>query len=451
MIHTRIHLTILLLGMSLCFLSSCKDNDDVLNINDSQLTFTYEGGRHTIIVESNDDWSIYGLPEWLSASRISGINTQEVTLTALRNSTGLDREQTLSIRSNNSSNIRTIRVKQYANSEGQVFSVDDTSLKYFNGSTSNFEAQDSIILKSSVRWKITGPTWLSMRFKEQFSDMNGEIREGSGTIYLTCSKDYQGKEARKGTITIQTEYGDASIQIPVEQMGLYDVKCVNKHILSDGFWFYTRSGHDTEYIMSGLYEGIVSPEEFSTRQWSNPTSKTGGIFYDELKPETYYTIFTRAMPSQTTVFMEKLNAEVIRTASEVNQPRASITDVQQGADGKWHFKIVMNEQAKGYYYTSAPYTHYHKIQYAVALYNNIGTKNVGFGQTDKTVSPSYTSGTLVTWAVDENGKLSNVVDIYKFGDSGSSSVPVWQKQTGTAHEDIFSAGMANFEIPSSIN
>lgn len=425
--------------------SSCKDNDATLSVSTTQLEFDYSGGEQTVTIGSDDDWSIYGLPDWLVASRLSGVNTQEVTLTAARNTTGLDREQMLSIRSNNSSNIQTIKVKQYANSVGQVFSVDNTSMKYFSGTTSVKE--DSIVLNSSVRWRITGPSWLTMNFNGDISRMTGEIREGSGTIYLRCSASYSGEETRKDVITLQTEYGDETIRIPVEQMGLYDVKCVNMHVLSDGLWFNYKYGQNTEYITTGYYEGVVSPEEKSGIVWGNQLGKNATVSIYNLSPNTYYTIMMRAMPSETLVY-KKVNAELVRTPSEENQPRAEICDVIQNVDGGWNFRIAMNEYAKGYYRVTFTNTNADKIAYARNMYNAIesGDGNVVYNNKDATYSRTRGDGTIVAWAVGKDGSLSKVIDIYKIISSSSSLAPVWQIQSGKEHLDLESIDEAKIEI-----
>lgn len=418
----------------------------MLSVANSQLEFTHEGGIQTITVESNDDWSLYGLPTWLEASRISGINSQPITLTAQRNLTGLDREQTLTVRSNNSKRVQTIKVKQYANAAGQVFTVDKTSVKYFNGTTS--EREDSIVLESSVRWKITGPSWLAMDFKGEPSRMTGEMRDGSGTIYLRCCESYSGEETRKDIITLQTEYGDETIQIPVEQMGIYDVKCVDMHILSDGFWVSYKSGIYTKYIMKVLYKGIVNPEEKAGEQWSY-IDKEYTTLYSNLSPDTYYTLMMRAMPSESQYYT-KTNAEVIRTATEENQPRAEICDVMQTDDGDWKYSIKMNEHAKGYYITRFSNTNLVKTSYARSMYNYIGTEYVGYYEEDET-GINYGDCTIIAWAVGKDGTLSNVVDMYKFISSSSSLAPVWHVKPYMEHFDLENVDEPKIEIPELIN
>lgn len=438
----RINKPIYILSAILCFLSSCNDEETLLSVANSQLEFAREGGIQTITVESNDDWSLYGLPTWLEASRISGINSQQITLTAQRNLTGLDREQTLTVRSNNSKRMQTIKVKQYANAAGQVFTVDKTSVKYFNGTTS--EREDSIVLESSVRWKITGPSWLAMNFKGEPSRMTGEMRDGSGTIYLRCCEDYSGEETRKDVITLQTEYGDETIQIPVEQMGIYDVKCVDMHILSDGFWCSYKSGKYTQYIMRKIYKGIVNPEEKAEEQWSYNGKEHTDSYYN-LTPDTYYTLMMRAMPSESQYYT-KTNAEVIRTATEENQPRAEICDVMQTDDGDWKYSIKMNEHAKGYYLTIFSNTNSSKTSYAWNLYNLIGTKYVGYYEEDGTGN-RYGDGTIIAWAVGKDGTLSNVVDMYKCISSSSSFAPAWRVQPFKEHPESEIADKTKMEKP----
>lgn len=441
----RINRFLLIQCATFCILSSCSKEETLLNITNSQLVFTYEGGIQTITIESNDDWSLYGLPLWLEASQVCGVNTQQISLTAQRNTSGLDREQTLSIRSNNSSNIQTIKVKQYANSVGQVFSVDNTSTKYFNGTTS--EKEDSIVLNSSVRWRITGPSWLSMGLNGNISQMTGEIREGSGTIYLRCRKTYSGAEVREDVITLQTESGDETIIIPVAQMGLFDVRSANMRILSDCYWLGFKYGRDTEYIMCGIRDGIVSQEEVIDWQWNTHVPKTNTLLQSNLKPNTYYTICMRGMPSETSVYMQKLNVEVIRTPSEQNQPRAFIENVHQGTDGKWHINCVMNEFAKGYYLVVYGSINRNKAYYARQVSLIIDDLTESFFTKSSSYYVSDANHTIVTWAVGEDGNLSDVVDTYTINTSNSAMAPVWNLSTGTKTVDDFGADENIFEIP----
>ncbi len=166
-----------------------------------------------------------------------------------------------------------------------------------------------------------------------------------------------------------------------------------------------------------------------------------------LKPNTYYTICMRGMPSETSVYMQKLNVEVIRTPSEQNQPRAFIENVHQGTDGKWHINCAMNEFAKGYYLVVYGSINRNKAYYARQVSLIIDDLTESFFTKSSSYYVSDANHTIVTWAVGEDGNLSDVVDTYTINTSNSAMAPVWNLSTGTKTVDDFGADENIFEIP----
>ena len=391
-------------------LVSCNDNDSMLNVPIEQIEFANTGGEQTFTIDCNDDWSMYGLPSWLNASRQSGINTQEVTLTAPENNTRLDREQIVMVRTNDSKNVQTFNVLQYAYPEGPVFAVDDCSVRYFSGSNS-LEFDDSILIKSSAKWRINGPEWLAMQFKEKNYFLVGDLFEGSGTINLRSYRDNTSEEIRKDTVTIQKDKSETSFKIPVVQLGINDIMCKNIHVQSDGIWTEFRYGNGMEYIEYGIIEGVVSAEQVVDQNWKGFVSKDAVTGFSDLKPNTDYTICMRKKISDN-VSADKVNVEVIHTPTDNNQPRVTIEYLGE-QDGLWYFSLTMNQFAKGYYFVNI-YDDLNKVEYEYSMYKMIESGDLTYHNTDGYGWINQDDAvTILVWAVGEDGRLSNVVDMYK--------------------------------------
>ena len=425
MTHKTMYFIMLL--SALWLLPACKDDDSMLNVATDEIQFDPTGGSQTITIDCNDDWSINGLAEWLMASQNSGINKQEVTLTASANTTGVDREQTLMIRTNDSRNVHTISVRQYAYADGPRFSIDDSSVRYFSGYTAGFE--NTIEISSSAKWTITGPDWMYMRYQGVETPISGDLKEGSGAISLRVYADNAEEEKRQDTICIQKFGSKEKIIIPVVQLGKYDVKCVNMHLLSDGLWTkFVYGGSGMKSVRFGAIEGIATEEQIA-EDAGNLWNISGTASISDLKPDTDYTIYMRI----NLLASNKVSIETIHTPSNVNQPRALIQDVELGDDGRWHYSYIMNQQAMGFYRAFYTGNQSKKMNYAYNLYNSIVAGTASYETENAYRNCSNADYTLLTWAVGKDGQLSNFVDMYKIYASTSALAPVWQQTPQIEH------------------
>ena len=421
----RINLVLFLLIVLIC---SCEDNVESTLICDvNQLEFSYTGGEKTIKIESNADWSIYEVPDWLTVSIYSGINSQDVTFTVEPNMTGLDRQGEISIRSNDSKKICTLSILQFASSEGRILQIDNSDTKYFNGNTS-FEFEDSIMINSSIRWTIKGPSWLNARFGTTPTEMNGEFREGSGVLYLRANVQYVGDESLKDTKYIQSEIGDIVHKIPVVQMGAEEVKCFKVLALTNGMAFKVKTGSKVLSFTYNAFKGNKSVNEMAGEDYlSWPSSGlmlyNPIIYVSGLEPDTDYTLMMR------TFIYNKINDKTFcsctfHTPSSASQPRAIVQNLkrQQYAYGNaysWNFDVKMNDVAKGYYCLTLNEGWYGKpdIEIAYSIYQEIKKGEYHLFTQDEALSTQGDSSGIVilTWAVDEKGNLSNVLDKKSFG------------------------------------
>jgi len=395
-------------------ISSCEDiSKSSLVCDTKEIEFSYSGGEKKILIESDADWSIYEVPEWLVVSEYSGVKNKEVLFTAIPNETGIDREKEITIRANDNKSICSIKIKQFAYAEGRILQVDNTFEKYFNGNTS-YEYEDSIVIKSSIPWTIKGPSWLGARFEGTPTPMNGEVREGSGVLSLRGSEQNLSYESLTDTICISSELGDIVYKIPVIQLGAEDIKCVNIVTLTSGFAFKVKAGCQVLSFKYKVFDGLLSEEDIAgedTDSWQD----TDLLLYDfniskaNCNPNNNYTVFMRGLT------LNKYNVHTFHTPSETNQPRAEIKNFVSGPSS-YSFDIVMNQYAKGYYCVSLNDNWYNKSEIDIAynLYQNIKNGKLKYYTQDKALSIKAETGIIVTWAISEDGNFSGVLDIHKF-------------------------------------
>lgn len=416
---------------AILLLTGCEDDSDVLlNCTIKQMTYDHEGGSQTLIIESDADWSIYGLPDWISTSVYSGIRTQEVTLTTTQNWTGLDRQQDITIRTNDGKKTIAIRVIQYASTEGRTLQVDNTQEKFFNGQSTLEGYEDSIVVQSSIQWTITGPTWLSCSFNNKVSPMNGEMKTGSGTLYLRACQPNYYMEAQRDTIYIQSELGDIIHKVPVVQVGAMDIRPVNMLTLTDAFICHFRYGFGVGFFSYDLYNnehfealqntGLLTPRILHSECPSAKASRNQGILFSNLKTDTDYNLVLVPSPlDDQTLYYDTLYYHRIHTPSEVGQPRASISNVRL-QDNSWYFDVTMNQFCKGYYFAvlSGNYIGKSKAYIALRLYNLIEAGKFKPYETNQyAIEHTNNDIILASWAIGKDGKLSDVLEIYRASNS----------------------------------
>ncbi len=417
----------LLCTAMLLSLTACQEDDvSLLGSDVSLVEFEHTGGSQTIKIESDADWSIYGLPDWLNVSVYSGINTQEVTLTSTANNTGLDREHELTIRSNDSKKALAIRILQHGDARGRLLQVDNINKKYFNGETS-FDYEDSVVVNSSLQWTITGPSWLSARFNDRPTEMNGELRQGSGTLLLRVNSSYYAENEREDTIRIQSETGDILHKIPVVQLGGLDIVPVNMVVLTDVFFCnfkygtfvksFSYSVYNDEIVEAYRSYDLLNPRvENSISKKANAT-KTQYLAYQGLTPETYYNMYLVPRPgdAEDDQYYDTLYHKRFQTPSDIGQPRAIISNVYL-KDGKWHYDVTMNQFAKGYYFSvlSGTFVGKSKAYIAYRLYNEIKAGNIKMHDTNAYAIQNRSDDVIfASWAIGADGKLSDMLDIYR--------------------------------------
>lgn len=166
-------------------------NKDYLSVTPN-LELLADGQTTDITINANCSWSITKDMDWLTVSPMSGSNTQTVTISAMKNSTGADRMAVLTVQGG-SLPARRVTVTQKKATENPVqysLFVNKSALEFKkDGGTQNF------IITSNTNWTITCPVWCSL-----------SVTSGSGnaTITITAAKNDKA-EKRSGQVVISGE------------------------------------------------------------------------------------------------------------------------------------------------------------------------------------------------------------------------------------------------------
>jgi len=164
-------------------------NKDYLSVVPS-LELLSEGQTVDLNINANCSWSISKDADWLTVSPMTGSNTQIVTVSAMKNSSGADRMAVLTVQGGSLAPRRvTVTQKKAAESPVQLYmSVNILSLEFDKtGGSKNF------IISSNTTWSISCPEWCYL------STQSGS---SSATITVTISKNDKA-ETRSGQITLK--------------------------------------------------------------------------------------------------------------------------------------------------------------------------------------------------------------------------------------------------------
>ena len=169
----------------------------VLTVAPASPTVTAGGSSQVETVTSNVDWTVSGLPTWLSSNVLKGTGNGSFTLTATANTTTSLRTATLTVSGGGLS--RTVTVTQPA----QSLSVTPSS--WSAPSTSGSQTEQ---VTSNTAWTVSGlPTWLSS---------NALKGTGNGSFTLTATANTTGSE-RSVTLTVAATGGSPSQTVKVTQ------------------------------------------------------------------------------------------------------------------------------------------------------------------------------------------------------------------------------------------
>ena len=414
----RIFYLMSFLFMALVFTACPDDEVTFLTVKENMTTleFSKDGGSLVLSVQSNTDWSISGISDWISLSAVSGINDKDLTVVALSNDTGVERQTDFTIRSNNGKHTIVVTIKQAGSGSGNYFEVNSMEKKIFSGNLS--AAEDSIVVNSSVRWTIEGPSWLSASFNNVRLSLNADvIREGSGTIVLSVTSQNGEEESREGVIRIQSLSDNSTLEIPVEQVGKDMIIATNIVKLTDGFACDFKYGVSVAYFSYKTFEGTASYDELAiseVQNWNYGEAKNNIVYSVGGKsPNTVYTLYTIGINSER-YFTSHMNITTVRTPEDFHQPIASIENPTLMDDG-WHYTVRPNEYTTSYYLFSNSGTTYFNRNNAYIAYHIYRSIKRGLSpKSTNSVSWVYRSlndCVISTWAVGAGNTLSGRISV----------------------------------------
>ena len=125
-----------------------------------------------------------------------------------------------------------------------------------------------------------------------------------------------------------------------------------------------------------------------------------------------------------------------------------IQNVELNEDGKWHFSTIKNQYAVGYYMVYYRGNGSSKAKYVHDFYWD---ENATYYEENKSWRLSNADYTVLTWGVDQDGYLSNIVDMYKFHATTSSSAPEWQQALQLEHVGTIDAKTAQGIVRTPLN
>lgn len=164
-----------------------------------------DGQETELKVTANCSWSISYSASWLTVTPSSGSNSENVKVSAGKNSTGQERSVTLTVQGGNAP-ARSVVVTQGKGTEDPIVKTLTT-----NTTSLSFEAKEeskSFTINSNTSWTISKPEWCVV---------SASSGTGNADVVVTTA-DNPNKEQRTGQIVISGE-GVSSITISVSQKG----------------------------------------------------------------------------------------------------------------------------------------------------------------------------------------------------------------------------------------
>lgn len=419
--------------------SEDKTSDVQLNVSTTELYYNIEGGEQVLIVTSDGDWTISNIPDWIRLSAVSGVGSKDVKVTAVPNETGVLRRGEFVIRTSDNNRIITIKVSQSAGSAYNDYGleVDNTGEIVLGGAALS---SDSVRIESKVGWVLEGPEWLMATWKAVYAHIDGKTEySGSGVLIISATENNDAED-RSGTLTIRSTADGKTINIPVVQLGVWNVRPVHFTTMANSFSFYWKFGKAVKYVFYQPFEQAASANDKTI-----PASlKYTGFFEadpsiistsNNRKPNTTYEICALGVDADA-IPAREVSSVKITTATDEKQPIATVSPVASDEPGVVKYSVVLNDYAVGYYVfydTSGKWATYADSFLAMNMRRSM-TKNpdkVKYRTSNGTwsLNAGNSSVHVVTWAVDALGNFSTVLSRLTLNEDKDDS---WSRFTITS-------------------
>ena len=168
-----------------------------LNVSPDDITFSSFMGSQSVVVESNDKWTVTAKPDWISLDKTSGSGNATLQATTTENNTTVERRGEITVTTDDDVVSRTIQVRQ----EAKNVEYADAVLEFnYN------ESSQSISFVTDGHWSLTKDAdWFST-----------DRTSGSGSATLTITVEENNTlDIRDGQITLLI--ADQSYTISIHQ------------------------------------------------------------------------------------------------------------------------------------------------------------------------------------------------------------------------------------------
>lgn len=178
----------------------------VFEIDAGEFTFNVNGGQFEVTVTSSEEYSITGLPDWVSQTSSASVpnksHTRILGFTVAVNKTGKERKCTVEF-TNTSGNVLKVKVSQ----KEPYMTISATEASFFSSGGSK-----TIAVSSSIDWIVTPggqEDWYSVSPKSGYGD---------GGVTITV-RENTGADARGGYINIAAADGSIRYKVSFVQSG----------------------------------------------------------------------------------------------------------------------------------------------------------------------------------------------------------------------------------------
>lgn len=412
--------------LTVCLSCEKSSKDSFLAVENTELKFSSNGSSQTLRVTSDGDWSIMDAPDWLEFSSTRGVNSQDVTVTARPNLTGVRREGAFVVRTNNGSQQQVVRVIQSGEGNVDKFNVPDVSKRWLNGDIMTTGGKDSVYIDANIPWTVEGPDWLQAYFEYKNFPINGQVeKQKSGYLVIMSRQSNDTDDDREGVLRISSPKSQKVFEVPVAQLGMGHLQPRDLLVMAHGFATSFKYGKGIERIRFKIFEGQAAESEVTTNEanksWNSGDFASGTwVSYSYAKPNTQYELCVWTISDG---HYDHLNRFTITTSTENNQPLAEFQNVRYNS-GTLQYDIVKNSLANGFYAltitpTSSRYD-YSDVRWAYFIRANLDSYKF---RTENMIGISTSSeNKLLTWAVGADGQFSTVLTSYKYATNSNARV-----------------------------
>lgn len=353
-------LNYLLAMLALCVLWGCSEDDTTsLAVVQDTLTFPYQGGTQSLSITSDGQWGISQLPEWVSASIVSGNGNSVVSFTATENSAYDDREGQVVVYATDGNYKQMLTIRQRGTHTSEI-TVNSKEEIVFGGRSSvhyDFDAlealKDYVAVTCDTEWEIEIPSWMAVAFSGKIVERGEKtLFSGSGDLYMMMNETYNGDDARQGTVIMRTSSGESQVNIPVRQLGKDEVFGYNFLKTPTGYVCNYEIGANVEKIVTFLTSDMVESSSLTYQDFN------GGLLLNcqeyEYMPQQ---VLTGNIPSDTELTLFAIGVDANNYYAPLSRvysykyhslnesellPRVEIKDVKY-EDGEWTWTVKPNE------------------------------------------------------------------------------------------------------------